>query len=187
MGDSDGLQLRGRLIAATPTLSDPNFAHTVVLVLDHGREGAAGLVLNRPSHLPVAEVLPGLARLASEPASVFVGGPVQPEAVLGLGRTGPQAPTGPEGVLKPVLPGVAVVDLADDGESLPPVAAVRLFAGYAGWSGGQLEDEVAAGGWFVVDGGPDDVFSAEPDGLWQRVLRRQGGVFRTVAEDPSMN
>ena len=78
--------MKGKLLVATPDLEDPNFFRTVVLVLDHTDEGAVGVVLNRPSGAVVSDPLPAWAQLAAEPAVVFVGGPVQPEAAIGLGR-----------------------------------------------------------------------------------------------------
>ena len=175
--------LRGRLVVATPALGDPNFSHTVVFLLDHGAEGALGIVLNRPSAVPVADTLPRWESLAAEPEVMFVGGPVQPEAVVALG-----SPRGEVEAVQPVVPGVGVVDLRADPLSLiGDVARLRLFAGYAGWGEGQLEAEIEEGGWFVVDATPDDVLGDDPDQLWVRVLERQGGVFRTVSEDPSLN
>jgi putative transcriptional regulator len=173
----------GQLVVATPDLADPNFAHTVVLLLEHNDEGAFGVVLNRPSDIEVAAALPGWEQLAAPPGVVFVGGPVQQDGVVALGAAGRDG-----SLPKPVLPTVGVVDLEQD-----PVLAtvelerIRLFAGYAGWSAGQLEGEIAEGGWFVVDADPADVFSDDPDELWLGVLRRQGGIFTTVPEDPSLN
>lgn len=175
--------LQGRLLVATPALLDPNFAHTVVLVLEHGDEGALGLVLNRPSETEVSEALPDWESVAGEPPLVFVGGPVQQNAIVGLAPAGSAA----AGV-EPVVAGVGIVDLEQD----PVVLAaeldrVRLYAGYAGWGEGQLEAEIDAGSWFVVECDEADVFTAEPDRLWRGVLSRQGGVLRTIPEDPSLN
>jgi putative transcriptional regulator len=177
------LDLRaGRLLVATPDLADPNFSHAVVLLLEHNDEGAFGVVLNRPSDVDVAAALPGWERLSAPPDVVFVGGPVQQDGVVALAA-------GTDDVLeKSVLPAVGVVDLDRD----PLVAGagldrVRVFAGYAGWGAGQLESEVADGGWFVVDATPGDVFSDDPEELWLVVLHRQGGIFTTIPEDPSLN
>lgn len=178
------LDLRaGRLLVATPDLADPNFSHAVVLLLEHNDEGAFGVVLNRPSDVAVAAALPGWEQLAVPPDVVFVGGPVQQDGVVALGA-GDEAGA----VVKPVLPSVGVVDLEQD----PLIAGgdlqrVRVFAGYAGWSTGQLETEIAEGGWFVVDATPSDVFSDDPEDLWLAVLHRQGGIFTTIPEDPSLN
>ncbi len=175
--------LRGRLVVATPALGDPNFARTVIFLLDHTPEGALGIVLNRPSGADVADALPRWDTLATAPEVMFVGGPVQPEAVVALGLAESETEA-----VQPVVPGVAIVDLRSDPLALGrDVRGLRLFAGYAGWGGGQLEAEIDDGGWFVVDALPDDVFGDAPDQLWVRVLARQGGLFTTITEDPSMN
>ena len=165
--------LTGRLLLATPGLVEPTFARTVILILAHSDEGAVGIVLNRPGGLSVAEVVPRLAPLAAPPDAVFIGGPVSPETALCLGST-------PDGW--------RVVDISDP--IGPDIARIRLFAAYAGWSSGQLEGEIAAGGWYVVDPMPGDPFSSAPDDLWRRILKRQGGrlaLASTSPDDPSMN
>ncbi len=176
--------IRGRLLVATPDLRDPNFSRTVVLMLEHGDEGALGVVLNRPIDLPVAEVLPGWADLSSAPACLFVGGPVAPTAVIGLGL-------GDGPVFQPLFDGLGTLDLdLDPADYVPTVRGLRVFVGYAGWSPGQLEQELEAGGWLVLDVVPDDPFSSQPSRLWARVLRRQGGrvaMFASAPEDPSTN
>lgn len=180
------VSLKGRLIVATPDLGDPNFDRTVVFMLEHTGEGAVGVVLNRPSATALTEVgadWEGWETLAVEPSVVFVGGPVSPTAVICVARLGEG---GAEG-FQPVLGDVGVADL-----TLPPKAidAVRLFAGYAGWGAGQLEAEVSAGAWFVLDARPDDALTPEPDDLWRDVLKRQGGrlsLFAACPPDPSMN
>lgn len=175
--------LTGRLVVATPALGDGNFANSVVLVIEHSEDGAVGVVLNRPSSVRVDDALPAWSSLAAEPGLVFVGGPVQRESVIAVGRDAGSAP-----VTQRIMPGVAVVDLDRDPVLLGgEVERLRLFVGYAGWSAGQLEGEISSGGWFLVDATPDDVVTDEPDDLWVRVLARQGGVFTTACEDPSLN
>lgn len=184
----------GQLVVATPSLDDPSFARTVVLLLQAGDEdGALGLVLNRPTGTDVAEVLPDWAGLAAGPSVVFTGGPVQPNAAvcLGRGRLG-RAAVAAYSELEGVPGGaVGTIDLDAPPEVLAGVVEhVRLFAGYAGWSAGQLEDEVAAGAWWVLDSLPDDAFDDDPDHLWQRVLRRQGPPIAFAAgypADPTLN
>lgn len=189
----------GRLLVANPLLPDPNFDRTVVLILAAGDEGAVGLVLNRPSDTEVAAPLPDWGPLAAEPAVMFVGGPVQHQAVICLGGLPPgtapgSAPDGPgEGgtAWRPVLPGVGTVDLEEGpGGPGPRYERIRLFAGYAGWGGGQLEAEIDAGAWWVVPGVPEDAFSDHPELLWRAVLRRQPPPLTYVAwfpDDPSAN
>jgi putative transcriptional regulator len=184
----------GQLVVATPQLGDPNFARTVVLLLQADEDdGALGLVLNRPSGTDVGEVLPDWAPLAAGPAVVFTGGPVQPNAAicLGHGRLG-GAPVASFSVLEGV-PGTSVgtVDLDAAPEQLvPAVSEVRVFAGYAGWGAGQLEAEVEEGAWWVLDALPADAFTVDPDGLWATVLRRQGPPIAFAASyppDPTLN
>ena len=175
---------RNRLLAATPTLSDSNFALTVVLVLEHDADGAFGIVLNRPSTMPLPESLSGWAQHACAPAVLFVGGPVQPDVVLLVGRAegAERDPAGPA----PLPPGLTLAD-PDVPPELATVTDVRAFAGYAGWGPGQLDREVSGGGWFAVDLEEGDVLSPAPETLWTRVLRRQGGLLTTITPDPTAN
>ena len=176
--------LTGRLLVATPSLRDPNFERTVVLLVAHEDGGALGVVLNRATEVPVVEVLGAWGSLADEPGVVFEGGPVQPEAAICLARvrTGVADFEG----FNRVSGAIGTVDLSGDPESLrDSVIGVRVFAGYAGWSPGQLEGEIAGGSWFVFDALPGDAFAARPDDLWQMVLRRQGGLMAAVAHYPS--
>jgi putative transcriptional regulator len=180
--------VRGRLLVATPTLLDPNFFRTVVLVLEHGADGALGVVLNRPSETAVGESLEDWNSLASDPGVVFVGGPVSPEAAIGLARTG--TPDHTDG-WAPLFGHLGTIDLGRAPVDLPvDVQNLRVFAGYAGWSAGQLDGEVESGGWFVLDAAPDDAFTSAPGSLWASVLRRQGGrlaMFATAPPHPSLN
>lgn len=184
----------GQLVLATPSLLDPNFARTVVLLLQADPDdGALGLVLNRPTGTGVDEVLPDWAPLAAGPPVVFTGGPVQPTAAICLGhgrldRVAVAAYSEVEGVPGGVI---GTVDLdCPPGDLRRAVEHVRLFAGYAGWSPGQLEAEVEEGAWFVLDPLPADAFDSDPGQLWQRVLRRQGPPIAFAASyppDPTLN
>ena len=184
----------GQLVVATPSLGDPNFERAVVLLLQADAEdGALGLVLNRPSGTGLDEVLPDWQPLSATPPVVFTGGPVQPTAAicLGHGRLG-RAALAAYSELEGVPGGaVGTVDLDAPPEQLVgAVQEVRLFAGYAGWSPGQLEAEVEQGAWWVLDSLPADAFDGDPDRLWQRVLRRQGPPIAFAAsypDDPTLN
>jgi putative transcriptional regulator len=177
-------QLIGKLVVATASLVDPNFHLTATLILEHGEHGALGVVLNRPSETPVEDVLPDWRAVASDPKVVFQGGPVQPSTVIALARSASGAPDG----WQQVAGTLGVLDLDTDPLDVAgAIDGLRVFAGYAGWGAGQLEAEVGTGAWFVVDGLPDDPFCADPDELWRRVLRRQGGLFTTVAVNPTLN
>lgn len=176
----------GRLLVATPLIGDGNFERTVILLLTHGDAGAFGVVLNRPSGTEVAEIIPEWADVAAEPKVMFIGGPVGPNAVIGLGRPGPdQRPSS----WQPLVQDIGTIDLNAAEEALA-CPEVRLFAGSAGWAPGQLEDELAEGAWWLVDVGTDDVFTGDPLGLWPAVLRRQGGPLAWFANhplDPAVN
>jgi putative transcriptional regulator len=175
--------LSGRLLVATPQLEDPNFARTVVLVLEHGAPGAVGLVLNRPMHVGVGEILAPWEALATAaaPGVVFSGGPVSPDAVIGLARRVP----GAAGEWRSVVEEVGVVDLSVAPDEQPvPLAGVRLFSGYAGWAAEQLEAEIDEGSWLVLDPAPNDAMADEPEQLWHDVLRRQGGKLAMLASYP---
>jgi putative transcriptional regulator len=162
----------GRLLVAVPGMLDPFFNATVVFLFAH-EDGAAGLILNRPTDLPVEEAIPDLTQRVVEPRVVFFGGPVRTDEAIILGRYDDDA--------------VAIVDQTtpeDDPSDL------RVFAGYAGWSPGQLEDEIEAGGWFLLDPEPGDVLTPRPNELWRRVFARQEGAlrrYRNFPDDPALN
>jgi len=174
--------LRGRLLVATPDLEDPNFFRTVVLVLEHHEEGALGVVLNRSTGTEVGQPLPAWADLAVPPTVVFSGGPVQPDAAIGLARRAD--PSDADG-FAPLFDDLGTVDLARDPDAVTPrVDRLRVFAGYAGWAPGQLERELDAGGWFDLPVDRADPWTAEPEALWRAVLRRQRGKERLFADFP---
>src|SRR3954462_9257529 len=184
----------GRLLVATPLLGDPHFARTVVYLLEHDGGGTVGVVGGGPggvwvtprSHTPVGHVLPDWQDAVSGPAVVFGGGPVQPDGALCLG----QLPAGSEGI-REVVDGVSTVDLDGDVAVIAPNARrLRVFAGHAGWAAGQLAAELDEGAWWVLGGGPDDLFSEDPRAMWRTVLRRQPpplNLVSTFPQDPSLN
>jgi putative transcriptional regulator len=177
--------LRGRLLIASPALLDPNFRRTIVLVAEHGEEGALGLVLKRPSEVEVADAAPALADLVEPDAVVFVGGPVAPNALLVLAELDDAhlsagAVAGDVGFVR-----------ADADPALVSASArrARVYAGYAGWSSEQLDLEFEQDSWIVEDAVADDIF-AEPEELWPRVVRRKGGPYALLATmpvEPSLN
>ena len=159
---------RGVLLYAMPGLRDPNFAQTVVLLLEHGSDGSLGVVLNRPTARTVDDALDVRAGTSGIDLHVTWGGPVQPEAVLSLVRTlrpGPRARTILGDVhLTPDLDDVRQV-LGERGGRL----RVRIFSGYAGWGRGQLAAEVRAGSWVPEPADAATVFSTEPSRMWEKV------------------
>ncbi len=189
MTNGERLDLTGHLLVAGPALIDPNFSRTVVLVCHHDEHGALGIVLNRPSDMAVGEVLPGWVERLSDPPVVFLGGPVQNEVAIGLGRLLEGAPV-PE-PFEDIGGGVGLVDLGGSpGEAAGTYEALRVYSGYAGWSEGQLELELATGDWMVTPAVPSDPFTADPERLRRSVLRRAGGPLAWYADypvDPGLN
>ena len=180
----------GSLLVALPALADPTFAGTVVYVLDHSATGTIGVVLGRPSAVEIRDVLPGWYDLAVDPGVFHVGGPCETDTALCLAVS--DAADAPVEGLRRVAGDVHLVDL--DAEPSPladRLRGLRVFAGYAGWSPGQLAVEIAEGAWACVPGRPDDVLSLAcgPE-LWRDVMGRQRGrlaVLSTAPADPSGN
>ncbi len=150
---------------------DPTFAATVVYLFEANNDGAAGVILNRPSGISVEDALPVVSGLVAPPDVVFLGGPVQTDHALAISETG-----------------AGIVVTAFD--ETPAAARLRIFAGYAGWGSGQLDHELAEGGWFVVDSDHGDPFTDEPESLWRRVFARQDGPlrrYRAYPDEPRFN
>lgn len=168
------------MLLATPALADPNFARSVVYLLEHDGGGTVGVILNRPSHTPVGQVLPDWHDAVSGPAVVFGGGPVQPDGALCLG----ELCNGVAG-MREVVDGISTVDLDGDVTVIAPNARrLRVFAGHAGWSPEQLDAEIAEGAWWVFAGSPSDLFSESPQTMWAEVLRRQPAPFSLLSTYP---
>ena len=178
--------LQGQVLVAQPTLPDPNFSRSVVLVAHHDADGAIGLVLNRPSETTVAEAAPELAPLCGEGALVHYGGPVAGKGVIVLAEFDQ-----PEAAGLIVAGDLGLVGPDTDLDSLAgEVRRARVFAGHSGWAPGQLDQELEAEGWIVAPLARDDVFTAVSGDLWRTVLARKGGRYALAARmptDPSLN
>jgi putative transcriptional regulator len=178
--------LRGHLLIASPSLLDPNFERTVVLIAEHDETGAMGIVVNRAGELEVGDAAPVLGDLVEPGAVVHEGGPVQQTSIVILAQF-----ADPARAAVPVLDDVGFVAGDSDFESLgDELLRARVFAGLAGWGPGQLEAEIERDDWIVEPALADDVFTPEPDALWSAVLERKGGSFALVARmppDPSLN
>jgi putative transcriptional regulator len=167
--ERDPKKLRpGIFLYAVPEMGDPNFAETVVLLVACDKAGAMGFVVNRPTRVPLRELLKSVPEAETSELRFRWGGPVQPGAVHALVRT-----NWPSETAKRVLGDVYVTgDVADVRAALArPDAAlkVRLFAGYAGWGAGQLESEVRAGAWVLEPADARSVFAPEGLDIWERV------------------
>jgi putative transcriptional regulator len=178
--------LAGQLLLASPSLLDPNFARTVVLIGVHNDEGAMGVVLNRPSEVTIGEAAPLLEEAVGELEPVFVGGPVQPSSIVFLAEF---LDPDPAGLLVLGRIGFPAPDAGIE-ELMQSTARRRVFAGYAGWGPGQLDAETAGGDWIAHAAMPEDIFSDAPEDLWSSVLTRKGGSYALIARmplDPSVN
>ena len=172
---------RGHLLVAAPALRDPNFERTVVFMLEHNDEGAIGVVLNRPSELPVATTIEPWAGRTVPPSVIFLGGPVSPFSVIALASVDLEE-AGAN--WNQILGRIGTVDLDVEPAEVPGLDEVRMYAGYAGWTAGQLEAELVDDGWFVLDAELTDVHTDDPFELWWEVLGRQPGPLGRLAHYP---
>jgi putative transcriptional regulator len=176
--------LQGQLLVSAPSLHDLNFRKTVVLIAHHDEDGAMGLVLNRPSDVSAVEAVPALDGLPGAAGLIFVGGPVQPEAFMVVAEFDDV-----DKAAAPIFDRVGFMPADAEPDELA-ISRMRLFAGYAGWSAGQLEEELEEPSWIVVEAEPDDAFNDDPDDLWRTVLHRKGGPFELMVDmpfDPGLN
>ncbi|GAC1317564.1 MAG: YqgE/AlgH family protein [Thermoleophilaceae bacterium] len=180
--------LRGKLLVASPALTDPNFNRAVVLVAEHTDDGALGLVLNRPSTGTVREIVPALEELVDDEALLYIGGPVQREGVMLLAEF--EQPADSARIIFAEVGFLAAGPDDDEAALSAAIRDLRVFAGHSGWGPGQLEAELGREDWIVEDAQPDDVFFEDPAELWSSVLARKGGNFALIARmpvDPSVN
>lgn len=161
------------LLISTPSLIDPNFERTVILLVEWSADGALGVVLNRPTEMAIVDYLPEWEAVLAPPGVIHIGGPVEPDVAIGLAITAGAAPT--------------LVDLADQ---TCVSGQVRVFSGYTGWGPRQLEHELAEGAWHLARWKPDDLVPGQRRELWRQVLRRQPGTMAfesTFPDDLSAN
>ncbi len=177
---------RGQLLIAGPGLVDSNFWRTVVLIVEHSEEGALGLVLNRCSETTVGEAVSELEQLLDPDDPLYIGGPVQPSALIVLAEF---EDCSDAALLAFEDVGVLAGGARDD----PGAVAVRrgrAFVGHAGWGPSQLDAELERGDWILEPARREDAFTTDPTELWQDVLMRKGGSYALVARmppDPSVN
>lgn len=177
--------LKGKLLISSGGLYDPNFRHTVVLIGEHGEEGAVGVVLNRPLEATVEEAVPALADLVGPGELLFKGGPVEPRQAVLLAEVGE-----PGLIDVPVFGSVGFLTGEVPSYLESQVFRARVFLGHAGWAPGQLEAEMDEDAWIVDPATEDDIFTGSPEDLWRQVLKRKGPPYDLVARipfDPSTN
>ncbi len=159
----------GRLLVASKQLRDPNFAETVVLLLNYGERGARGVIINRPTDVKLATMFPEIRGLHRRMDTVYLGGPVQRTRLVMLLRSDrPRA--GAEHVVDDIHVSTSRRVLFDALGRAGSTAPVRVYAGYAGWAPGQLDREVARGSWHVLPADADAVFSTTPDEVWRELI-----------------
>ena len=176
---------RGHLLIAGPGLVDPNFWRTVVLIVEHSDEGALGLVLNRPSETTVGDAVTELEQLLDPDDSLYVGGPVQPSALIVLAEF-----DHPSEAALIAFEDIGVLATGAQDDPRLSVRRGRAFVGHAGWGPGQLDDEVERGDWILEPARREDAFTGQPLDLWSAVLTRKRGSYALVARmppDPSVN
>ena len=175
----------GMLLVSAPGMFSPEFARTVLLVLEHDADHTLGVVLNRRSEVAVANVMDaGWAELAAKPQAVHIGGPVGAESAVGLGVTAAGAPENP--YLNRLANRLVLVDLnASPLDVSDFLDGIRIFAGYAEWAPGQLDDEILRGDWFVTPALPSDVVAPAGADLWGDVMRRQAMPLPLLATFPA--
>jgi putative transcriptional regulator len=175
----------GTLLLANTELLEPTFRRSVIYIVEHNDGGTLGVVLNRSSETAVYNVLPQWAKLAAKPKTMFIGGPVKRDAALCLGTL--RVGVDPNGVpgLRHVAGRVAMVDLDVEPDVVAPLLeGVRIYAGYSGWTTGQLEGEIERDDWIVLSALPADVLAQPRVDLWGRVLRRQPLPMSLLATHP---
>jgi len=159
----------GKLLVASRDLPDPNFAKTVVLLVQYDEDGVVGLILNRRSKVPISRVLDEVAGAKERPDPVYAGGPVGRTEVLALVRA-----RRPSGDAKPVLGDIFLVSTKEAMEktfaSATDADAVRVYLGYSGWTEPQLEHELELGAWYIFQGSAKAVFDSDPGSMWDRFI-----------------
>jgi putative transcriptional regulator len=177
--------LRGKLLVASPALTDPNFARSVVLMTEHSDDGAMGIVLNQPAEAAARDLIPALSSIARDDP-LFIGGPVQPHAVVLLAEF-----NDPLAAAWIVVADVGLASAETDFDQLDDsVRRGRFYAGYSGWGPGQLEMELDIDSWIVEPPLPAELFPDDPASLWRTVLDRKGGSYKLISrmpDDPSLN
>jgi putative transcriptional regulator len=180
MADKDKY-LKGQLLLDSGQLSGSFFQHTVVLICQHDAEGAFGLMLNHGTGKSVGDMIVADLPEALKECPLYVGGPVQPSALSFL-YSDPLLPDA--NVMANLSLGHSIEELVELGEGLSPVRKIKMFAGYAGWSPGQLEGEMTRKSWLTYPASLELVFDTAHEELWRNILRRKGWKYKLLAQAP---
>jgi putative transcriptional regulator len=165
---------KGMLLVASRDLPDPNFSETVVLLIAYGPNGTVGVIVNRPSDVKLATVLPSIKSLHGRSDMVYMGGPVLANHVLLLVRAA-RAPDDSLAVFDGVYASSSMDVLKHESEQRGSKQRFRAYAGHAGWAPGQLEAEIARGDWYVTPADAESVLSPKPRDLWRKLIERVEG------------
>lgn len=161
----------GKLLVASPDLPDPNFAKTVVLLVQYDPDGVVGLILNRRSKVPISRLLEELAGAKDRTDPVYAGGPVGRTDVLALVRSR-RPPADAQRVVGDVFLVSTKEGFAKTFASAPDPDTVHVYLGYSGWTEPQLQQELDLGAWYIFQGSAKAVFESDPDDLWQSLIRQ---------------
>ena len=173
--------LKGKLILDHGKLQGSFFHRTVILICEHDTEGAFGLVLNRHTGNKVGEALVANLPEPLKELPLYHGGPVQQQALSFLHTDAflPEA-----NVLPNLNLSHSIDTLSELGESFSTTQQIKIFAGYAGWASGQLEDELKRDTWMIHPASLDLIYTSAPNTLWQSILKEKGGIYRLLADGP---
>jgi putative transcriptional regulator len=169
--ESDGDPATGKLLVATDTLKEAPFAQSVILLIHYADDGVVGVILNQPTKMPLSEVFPGKTKGKNRADPAYRGGPVEETGVLALLRSA-AAPEEAANVLEDVYAATGERLLSESVSAEKGPEVFRVYLGYCGWAPDQLEMEIEAGAWRVIDGTADLVFDREPATLWRRLFQK---------------
>ena len=172
---------KGRFLIASRQLLDPQFAETVVLLIEYNQHGAVGVIINRPSELKLSAVLPEIEVLQQRPDTVYLGGPVAKNQLLLLIRT-PNPPEGSYLVFKDIHVSSSQAVIQRMIKNPQDEERFRVYAGYAGWAPGQLDNEIVSGGWHVLRADAETVFDKSAPEIWPDLIRRSSAQWVRLLE-----
>jgi len=167
---------KGVFLVASPELRDPNFFHTVVLLVEYDQNGAMGLVINRPTEIALTKALPHVGELEDRADRVYFGGPVARDTVLLLVRSAAE-PSDASHVFADIYVSLSARTLREVLREQGRRDTFQAYAGYAGWAPGQLEDEIDRGDWHLSRADAEMVFRSDPEQLWPELIRRTSGFW----------
>jgi putative transcriptional regulator len=172
---------KGKFLVASRQLLDPNFSQTVVLLIDYQEHGAMGLIINRPSELKLSEALPEMQELQQRPDTIYLGGPVARNQLLLLIRTA-SPPEGSQQVFADIYLTSSPTVIERMIKDSKVEERFRLYAGYAGWGAGQLDNEIAMGGWHVMRADVETVFDRSAPEIWPDLIYRSSARWVRLLE-----